>query len=283
MTAKAGDGVNRGGALVTGAGRRLGRAMALGLGAAGFDVAAHYNTSAADAEAVAEELRKSGRKAAALGADLADETATAGLIARAEAAVGPLAVLVNSASLFENDDIDTMTRASWDAHMNANLRAPVKLAQDFAARARAANIATGKAESGRDEDAPGQLSDRMPDRLIVNLLDQRVMKLTPQFLSYTTSKAALFTLTTTLAQALGPRGVRVNAIAPGPTMRNARQSEADWQAQNAATLLGRGGRPDDIVRALLYLVDAHAVTGQTIAVDGGQRLAWETPDALVKE
>jgi NAD(P)-dependent dehydrogenase (short-subunit alcohol dehydrogenase family) len=169
-------------------------------------------------------------------------------------------LLVNSASVFENDDLADMTRASWDAHIETNLRAPLKLAQDFAAQA-----------------PPGV------DASIVNITDQRVLKPTPQFLSYTTSKTALQALTTTLAQALAPRGIRVNAIGPGPTLRNARQSEDDWRRQNEATILGHGATPDDIVGALLYLVDARAVTGQLIAVDGGQHLAWRTPDVMVNE
>lgn len=252
--------MTRGGALVTGAGQRMGRAMALALGAAGFDVAVHYRRSKAEAEAVAREIVAMGRRAGAVGADLAVEAETAALVARAQGAVGRLTLLVNSASEFGDDDLDTMTRRSWDAHIETNLRAPVKLAQDFAARA-----------------------DAKADNLIVNILDQRVMKPTPQFLSYATSKAALFSLTTTLAQALGPRGIRVNAIAPGPTFRNARQSEADFRAQGAASVLGRVVEAGDITAALLYLVDARAVTGETLAVDGGQRLVWRTPDVLGRE
>ncbi len=247
-------------ALVTGAGRRLGEAMARALGAAGFDVAVHYRSSRDEAAEVAEDIAKSGVKARPVGADLSKEADVSTLIARAAEAIGPLSLLVNSASVFEEDDIRSMTRESWDAHMETNLRAPLKLTQDFAAQAPAG-----------------------VDNLVVNLIDQRVLKLTPQFLSYTTSKAALFALTKTLAQALGPQGVRVNAIGPGPTLRNKRQSEADWRAQNAATALGRGAEPDDIVGALMFLVGARAVTGQMIAVDGGQHLAWRTPDVLVTE
>lgn len=247
-------------ALVTGAGKRVGRAMALALADAGLNVAVHFNASAEDAETVAGLIRAKGRKAAAIAADLSKESETATLVERAAAAVGPLTLLVNSASVFEHDDIDTMTRESWDLHIETNLRAPLKLAQDFAASAR-----------------PGE------NNLIVNLVDQRVLKLTPQFLTYTASKAALATLTVTLAQALGPRGVRVNAIAPGPTLRNARQSEDDWRRQNEATILGHGADPSDISDALLYLLSARSVTGQMIAVDGGQHLAWRTADALVQE
>ncbi|MEL7487178.1 MAG: SDR family oxidoreductase [Pseudomonadota bacterium] len=247
-------------ALVTGAGDRLGKAMALSLGAAGYAVAVHYNSSADKARAVADAIIAQGGAADVFPANLSDEGDTASLIARARDALGPLRLLVNSASLFEADDIDDMTRATWDAHLDTNLRAPLKLAQDFVSQI-----------------------DETADNLIVNLIDQRVWKLTPQFLSYTTSKAALWTVTQTLAQALGPRSVRVNAIGPGPTMRNKRQSEDDWRKQNEATVLGRGATPDDIVAALHYLIAAKAVTGQMIAIDGGQHLAWQTPDVMVNE
>ena len=247
-------------ALVTGAGLRLGRAMAIALAGRGYAVAVHYNRSEAPAKEVASIIAAQGGKAATLCADLSKEEETATLVARACAALGPLTLLVNSASLFEADDIASMTRASWDAHLETNLRAPAKLAQDFAAQA----------PEGRN-------------CLIVNIVDQRVLKPTPQFLSYAVSKAALYAMTKMLAQALGPRGVRVNAIGPGPTLKNPRQSAADWRRQNEATVLGRGATPDDIVGALLYLVDAQAVTGQMIAVDGGQHLAWKTPDVLVSE
>jgi len=250
----------KGAALVTGAGKRLGRAMALALGAAGYDVAVHYRSSADEARDVVAEIRALGRKASALKADLSKETQVAGLIAAARHDFGPLNLLVNSASFFDNDDIASMTREGWDKHIETNLRAPLKLAQDFAAQI-----------------------DANANNLIVNIIDQRVLKPTPQFLSYTASKSALFALTKTLAQGLGPSGVRVNAIGPGPTMKNPRQSEADWRRQNEATILGRGARPDDICGALVYLIAARSVTGQMIAVDGGQHLAWRTPDVLVKE
>ena len=249
---------NAGAALVTGAGKRIGRALALTLADAGYDVAVHYNSSAKDAEEVVSLIEAKGRKAAAVGADLSSETQTSKLIGAAVKAVGPLSVLVNSASVFEHDDVSSMTRESCDLHMEVNARAPLKLAQDFAAQA-------------------------PKESLIVNLIDQRVLKLTPQFLSYTASKSVLFTFTKTLAQGLGPKGVRVNAIGPGPTLRNPRQSDADWARQNAATVLGHGAAPEDICGALLYLLSARSVTGQMIAVDGGQHLAWRTEDVLVQE
>lgn len=247
-----------GAALVTGAGKRIGRALALTLADAGYDVAVHYNASKTDADEVVSLIEAKGRKAAALCANLSKENEAAALIGKAADTVGPLNVLVNSASAFEHDDIATMTRASWDLHMEVNVRAPVKLAQDFAAQAPL-------------------------ESLIVNLIDQRVLKLTPQFLSYTASKSALFTLTKTLAQGLGPKGVRVNAIGPGPTLKNPRQSDTDWARQKQATILGHGAKPEDICGALLYLLSARSVTGQMIAVDGGQHLAWRTEDVLVQE
>lgn len=247
-------------ALVTGAGKRIGRALALSLAGNGYDIGVHYNTSQAEADEVAGIIQSKGRKAASVKADLSNEAETGRLIEETAKALGPLSLLVNSASVFDFDDLETMTRESWDKHIETNLRAPLKLAQDFAA----------------------QVKDNA-DNLIVNIIDQRVLKLTPQFLSYTVSKTALHTLTITLAQALGPKNVRVNAIGPGPTIKNPRQSDEDWRRQNEATILGRGAEPEDICRALDYLLSAKAVTGQMIAVDGGQHLAWRTPDVLVKE
>jgi NAD(P)-dependent dehydrogenase (short-subunit alcohol dehydrogenase family) len=249
-----------GAALVTGAGKRIGRAIALSLADAGYDIAVHYNSSKKEADEVVSLITDKGRKAVTLQADLSQEKETATLIGNANDTLGALILLVNSASMFEHDDIVTMTRTSWDKHIETNLRAPLKLSQDFAKQA-----------------APDA------DNLIVNIIDQRVLKLTPQFLSYTTSKSALFTLTKTLAQALASRRVRVNAIGPGPTLKNPRQSNADWERQNKATILGHGATPADICGALLYLTAAPAVTGQMIVVDGGQHLAWQTPDVLVSE
>lgn len=245
--------------LVTGAAKRLGRAIALYLAHAGWDVALHFNSSDADARTAAATIRGMGRRVALLGADLGNEDETAGLVARAIAELGPLGALVNCASLFENDDWASATRASWDKHLNVNLRAPFVLSQQFA--------------KSLSEDAGGA---------IVNIVDQRVLKPTPQFMSYSLSKAGLYWLTTTLAQALGPR-IRVNAVAPGPTMINARQSEADFRRQREATVLGTGAEPDDVCAAVQYLLEAKAVTGDMIAVDGGQHLIWKTPDVTGTE
>jgi NAD(P)-dependent dehydrogenase (short-subunit alcohol dehydrogenase family) len=237
-------------ALVTGGAKRIGAALARALAQQGWHVVIHYRSSAAEAAALALELAP---HAATAEADLAKLADVDRLIDKArDAAGGPISLLVNSASLFEPDDIHSMTRASFAAHMETNLWAPLKLSQDFA----------HQAPKG------GQ---------IVNLLDQRLFRPSPDYLSYATSKAALLALTTTLAQALGPQGVRVNAIAPGPTLANARQTSADFAAEAGATVLGRGASPDDIAAALLYLAGADAVTGETISVDGGQRLQWRLP------
>ncbi|HTQ14472.1 MAG TPA: SDR family oxidoreductase [Rhizomicrobium sp.] len=240
--------------LVTGAARRLGRAIALDLARDGWDVAIHYNSSDADAQSAAEEARKAGRNATTVKADLADEDATRDIVARASAGIGPLTALVNSASLFENDTWESATRESWSAHMQVNLRAPFLLSQAFARQLPAG-----------------------AEGAIVNLLDQRLFKPDPQFLSYGVSRAGLHWLTTTLAQALAPR-IRVNAVAPGPTLKAAAQSPAHFVRERQSTVLGRGSDPGDICGAVRYLLGARAVTGQTIVVDGGQHLIWKLQD-----
>lgn len=251
-------------ALVTGAGKRLGRAMALELARQGCDVAVHYAGSLQAAEEVVQEIRAMGRRAEAVQADLLDEAAVQGLVRRAaEALGGPLTVLVNNASIFEHDDYGNATRDGWDRALGSNLRAPFVLVQRFA------------------EQVPEPLRDArgepVAQGVVVNMIDQRVRKLTPEYASYTLAKSALWTMTRTAAQGLAPR-VRINGIGPGPTLRGGRQDEADFTAQRAATVLQRGADPEDICAALVYLLHARAVTGQLICVDGGQHLAWQTPD-----
>jgi NAD(P)-dependent dehydrogenase (short-subunit alcohol dehydrogenase family) len=234
-------------ALVTGGAKRIGRSIVQRLAREGYAVAIHCNRSAADADALAQEIRGTGGSAAVIAADMADPSAVANIVPEACRTLGPLTLLVNNASVFEPDEAENLNLELWDRHFAA---------QDFARQL--------------PEGAEGS---------IVNIIDQRVWKPTPQFFSYTLTKAALFTATRTLAQALAPR-IRVNAVGPGPTLTGARQDEADFAKQSAAVLLGHGGTPDEIAEAVVYLANARSVTGQMIAVDGGQHLAWETADVV---
>lgn len=237
-------------ALVTGAGRRIGRAIALMLGGDGWAVAVHYHGSRAEAEAVVGEIAAAGGRAVALGADLAREAEVETLVPRAAEALGPLGALVNNASVFEQDSALGATRASWDRHLEVNLRAPFVLMQQFARQLPA--------------DAQGA---------IVNLLDERVWSLTPYFVSYTLSKAGLWSLTRSLALAFAPR-IRVNGIGPGPTLPSPRQSEAQFRRQQETMPLQRGTTPEEIAAAVRFILAAPAMTGQMIALDGGQHLGW---------
>ena len=252
-------------ALVTGGAKRLGRAMALYLAERGLDVVVHYNGSAEDAADVVAACRKMGRKAEAVQADLTVEDEMQALVGRAVDAIGaPLTVLVNSASIFEYDNIETATRESWDRHLESNLRAPFVLTQRFA-------------EQAPEPIVGSEWNEPTAQALVINMIDQRVRKLTPEFMSYTIAKMGLWALTQTSAQALGPK-VRVNAIGPGPTMQGVRQSREHFANQRAATVLERGADPEGITRALGFFLEAVDVTGQLICVDGGQHLAWQTPD-----
>ena len=242
----------RGAALVTGAGRRIGRAIALRLAQAGFDIAVHYRSDPDAAAEVVGAVQALGRRATALHADLADEHAARTLVDDARAALGPLSVLVNSASVFEDDRAGHLARETWDRHFQTNLRAPLVLAEAFAEQA-------GEGAS------------------IVNILDQRVWKPTPQFFSYGLSKSALWTATQMLAQAWAPR-IRVNGVGPGPTLASIHQNPETFADEAAGTLLGRAVEPAEVADAVAWLVDARAVTGQMIAVDSGQHLGWRTPD-----
>jgi len=237
-------------ALVTGGGKRIGRGVSLALGRAGFAVAVHCNASRTEAEATAADIRNAGGNAIVLQAALENEAAVQRLIPDATAALGPIGLLINNASLFERDEWDTATRESWDAHMNTNLRAPFVLTQDFA-RALPAG-------------ARG---------LVINLLDERVWSLTPHFVSYTVSKTGLWTLTQTMALALAPR-IRVNAIGPGPTLPSSRQTQAQFEAQCAAVPLRHGSSPEEIAAAVLAMLELPSMTGQMIALDGGQHMLW---------
>ncbi|MBR0683906.1 SDR family oxidoreductase [Roseomonas eburnea] len=237
-------------AVVTGGAKRLGRAMAIALAEAGFDLAIHYSASAAEAEAVAGEIRGRGRQAVALRAELTREEDVARLLPEAAAALGPVGVLINNASTFVRDEWHDVTRASWDLHIEPNLRAPFVLAQAFAR-------ALPKGCEG----------------VVVNMLDQRVWSLTPHFVSYTVSKAGLWTLTQSLALALAPR-IRVNAIGPGPALPSPRQSQEQFDRQALSVPLRHGTSPEEVARALLAILSLPSMTGQMIALDGGQHLQW---------
>ena len=249
-------------ALVTGAARRLGREMALELARHGHDIAVHYGGSQAEAKETVESVRALGVRAQMFQADLLDDAATRGLIPAVADAMGQLGVLVNNASIFEYDTIASATPDSWERHMASNLRAPFWLIQAFAAQAPAAD------RSG---------AEPVSQALIVNMVDQRVLKPTPEFMTYSLAKAGLWSLTRTAAQALAP-DIRVNAIGPGPTMRGARQSQDHFDRQRAATILQRGADPGDVAAALRYFLSSKSVTGQLLCVDGGQHLGWRTPD-----
>ncbi|MFT4708782.1 MAG: NAD(P)-dependent dehydrogenase (short-subunit alcohol dehydrogenase family) [Ascidiaceihabitans sp.] len=252
--------------LVTGAGHRLGRAMALYLAQRGHDVAVHYSTSEIAANKVVADIKAMGRNAVALQADLLDEVQAQALLPRAcDQLGGPIYCLVNNASIFEHDTVNSATRASWDRHMDSNLRAPFVLTQAMAAQ----NLKP-KFDDGGEPFAAG---------LIVNMVDQRVRKLTPDFMTYTLAKLGLWALTQTSARALAP-SIRVNAIGPGPTLQGGHQNATEFAKQRAATVLKRGSNPSDITAALGYFLDAPAVTGQLICTDGGQHLGWETPDVI---
>jgi NAD(P)-dependent dehydrogenase (short-subunit alcohol dehydrogenase family) len=244
-------------ALVTGGAQRIGRQLALALAEDGYAVAVHYHGSRGAAEDLVEQIRGTGGAAVAFGADLADEAAVASLLPRAERELGPIGCLINNAAVFHNDLADTATRENWDLHMAVNLRAPFVLIQNFAARLPA--------------DAGG---------VVINLLDQRVWSLTPYFVSYTVSKAGLWTLTQTMALALAPR-IRVNGIGPGPTLPSPRQSSEQFARQCELMPLRRGTSPREIAAAMRFILAAPALTGQMIALDGGQHLGWAQPQRSV--
>lgn len=256
-----------GAALITGGGRRIGAAIARALAQAGFAVVLHARHASSEAEALAGEIENAGGRATIVLADLADPAALAGLVPAA-AAFAPLTLLVNNASLFDEDEIGTLTRAQFDMTMAVNLTAPLFLAQAFAAQALAAQAFAAQAGAAADAS-------------IVNIVDQRVLRPTPKFFSYSLSKSALHLATTTLAQALAP--LRVNAVAPGPVLPSPRQTPAQFAAQASSVPLGKGPSPEDIAEAVLYLAGATSVTGVTIAVDGGQHLAWRTADSDLAE
>jgi NAD(P)-dependent dehydrogenase (short-subunit alcohol dehydrogenase family) len=243
-------------ALVTGGARRIGRAIVERLAEAGYAVAIHCGSARDEADALAAALAERGGRACVLNADLADPAAVDAILPAAQAALGPVTLLVNNASSFLVDDLLELDVMIWNRQFSINLRAPSMLA-----KAMAQALPAGR------------------DGAIVNIIDQRVWKLTPQYYSYTLTKAALLTATTTMAQALAPR-IRVNAVGPGPTLPNPHDGAELMAAEAAATLLGHGVDPAEIAEAVLYLARARSVTGQMLAVDAGQHLGWRTPDIV---
>jgi len=243
-------------ALVTGGARRIGRAIVERLAEAGYAVAIHCGTARDEAEALASLLRERGGQAFVLSADLADPQAVDRIIPMVSDALGPVSLLVNNASSFIVDDLATLDVAIWNRQFSINLRAPSMLASMMARSLPAAR-----------------------EGAIVNIIDQRVWKLTPQYYSYTLTKAALLTATKTMAQSLAPR-IRVNAVGPGPTLPNPHDGADRMAAEAAGTLLEHDIAPAEIAEAVLYLARARSITGQMIAVDAGQHLAWRTPDIV---
>lgn len=241
-------------ALVTGAAKRIGRAIAFTLAKTGYDIGVHYGQSREDALALVSELEALGVKAHAVQGDLSQVAQVANLIGQTREALGPIDVLINNASVFADDRARSLTIESWQMHMDTNLLAPILLSQAFAAQ-----------------------PDLREGASIINLIDQRVLKPSPPFFSYSLSKAGLWHATRTLAQALAPN-IRVNAIGPGPTLRSIHQSEKDFEREARSTLLQKPTSPEEVAAAVIYLLSAPSVTGQMICVDSGQHLNWKTLD-----
>ena len=250
--------------LITGAAKRIGRALALDFAAQGWTVAAHYRSTGHEIDSLIAEITAAGGTAHAFQADLAVEPDVQALVPAVVEKIGPLGCLVNNASTFEHDTVETATRESWDRHIEPNLRAPLVLIQNFAA------ALTGQADSADSETAEPL------NAVVINMIDQRVWNPTPQYLSYSLSKAGLWALTKSLALELAPR-IRVNAIGPGPALANARQSKEDFAAQCAAMPLGIGTSPEEICAAARFIVATASMTGQMIALDGGEHLGWAQP------
>lgn len=236
--------------LVTGAARRIGRALAHDFARRGWQVAVHFRNSEADAETLVGEIAATGGTAVALSADLTRLEETLGLVPACVDRLGAPECLVNNASEFLFDEATTFSPETWARHMDVNLRAPVFLAKAFA------------------EHLPAGVEGN-----IINIIDQRVWRLSPEFFSYTISKAGLWAATRTMAQALAPR-IRVNAIGPGPVLQSVHQTADEFAAEKGGTPLHRGTSPEEVARAIAHILDLPAMTGQMIALDGGQHLAW---------
>jgi len=249
---------NNSAALITGAARRIGRHLALNLAQQGIAVAVHHNGSAEEAFGVVDDIIKAGGRACAIQADLSDTRQAQELLAHAAGALkAPINILINNASVFQKDTLETLTKDSWDLHHHVNLRAPILLIQDFAKSLPKNHIGC-----------------------VINIIDQRVWKLNPQYMSYTASKAGLLAITKTTAQDLAHRHIRVNAIGPGPTLPNHRQAKEDFLKEASNTPLGKGPSLEEISACVRFLLETPSVTGQMIALDGGQHLAWRTIDII---
>jgi NAD(P)-dependent dehydrogenase (short-subunit alcohol dehydrogenase family) len=240
--------------LITGGAKRIGKAIAVALATSGFSVALQYHRSEAEAEETVKELQQLGAAARSFRASLEEPGQMQALVESINRAMGPIACLINNASHFVDDRLGALTAESWSAHFSINLESPIFLAQAFAAQLPAG-----------------------VEGAIVNIIDQRVLRPNPLFFSYTLSKSALWAATRTMAQALAPR-IRVNAIGPGPALKNVYQSEDDFRHEWDAMPLGHGTTPDEIAQAVLFILRSPAMTGQMIALDGGQHLLWQTPD-----
>jgi NAD(P)-dependent dehydrogenase (short-subunit alcohol dehydrogenase family) len=235
--------------LITGGAARVGAHLARGLAKDGWHICIHYNQSRAQADELAKEIAAARGTASLVQANLSAPDQVGGLI---EACGRKLHALINNASTFQSDTAQDFTTESWDYHRSVNLDAPLRLSADFAKQASAGAS-------------------------IINMIDQRVLKPNPQFFTYSLAKAGLYWATKTLAQSFAPN-IRVNGIGPGPTLENTEQAPGEFQAEVKATLLGAGSPPDTILQGVRYLLSAEAVTGQMIAIDGGQHLLWQTPD-----
>lgn len=237
-------------ALITGAATRIGATIATRFAAIGIDVVIHYRRSSEDAEALSNAINNDGGRSKILQADLTNQAERNQLIENAAKLFGPITILINNASVYIPDSVETLDEKLWDTHFALHTKAPLFLSRDFAAQLPSA--------------AAGN---------IINIIDARLSRLSPDFTSYTLSKAALWTATQTMAQSLAPR-IRVNAIGPGPTLPEEGQAKVDFAKRTASLPLAHGANPDEIVDGVFYFLNAKSVTGQMLAIDGGSHLAW---------
>jgi len=244
--------------IITGGATRIGAAIAKKLSGANKEILIHFNKSKAKAESLKKELENDGTKIYLVKGDLSKENDVNKIVKYAKSKLKYFDCLINNASLFENDKIDSFTIDSWDKHLKTNLKTPALLSKEFAKNTKGFN------------------------NNIINIIDQRVFKLTPYFFSYTISKTGLYTLTKTSAMSLAPN-IRVNGIAPGPTIKNKRQSEKHFRKQYLATPLKRQVEIKEICNAVDFFIKNISITGQVLAIDSGQNLNWQTPDIMLKE